>query len=238
MIAVLGFYFQHAKTGASPIENLVAFINDGANITTAMFATAGKKVRPTPAPAAASTERLLWIPGVKAPEHLNNTLVGDRGFDPLNLGKDPNALERFRVSEVFHGRLAMLAFAGALVPELLRGVAWYDAVHTPDPITLTTFLLVLAGATGPIELWRYDGRFPAWEEGEELEPKVADIAYPGADPFEWSSEEAKLKELKNGRLAMIAVLGFYFQHVKTGASPIENLVAFINDGANITTAMF
>eukprot|EP00667_Euglena_gracilis_P030635 EG_transcript_42730 len=37
-----------------------------------LLATAGKKVRPTPAPAAASTERLLWIPGVKAPEHLNN----------------------------------------------------------------------------------------------------------------------------------------------------------------------
>ncbi len=37
---------------------------------------------------------------------------GEYSFDPLSLGKDPKKRERFQVSEIKNGRLAMLAFAG------------------------------------------------------------------------------------------------------------------------------
>jgi hypothetical protein len=36
--------------------------------------------------------RPLWAPEVEAPEYLNGTLAGDRGFDPLGFGANPQAL--------------------------------------------------------------------------------------------------------------------------------------------------
>jgi hypothetical protein len=43
-------------------------------------------------------------------------LPGDFGFDPLNLGKDPEALRWYQQSELVHGRTAMTAVAGILIP--------------------------------------------------------------------------------------------------------------------------
>ena len=35
-----------------------------------------------------------WLPGSEAPEHLDGSLPGDYGFDPLELGKSPKNLAR------------------------------------------------------------------------------------------------------------------------------------------------
>lgn len=48
-------------------------------------------------------------------------------------------------------------------------------------------------------------------------------------------DELKTKEVKNGRLAMIACLGFAAQHAATGASPLAALGAHL---ANPFTANF
>mmetsp|Transcript_16288 Transcript_16288/g.40137 ORF Transcript_16288/g.40137 Transcript_16288/m.40137 type:complete len:215 (+) Transcript_16288:213-857(+) len=41
-----------------------------------------------------------------------NRMVGDMGFDPLGLGKNPSALAKYRENEVKNGRLAMCAVGG------------------------------------------------------------------------------------------------------------------------------
>lgn len=40
-----------------------------------------------------SSSRRIWCPGAPIPAHLDGSLPGDYGFDPLNLGADPAALK-------------------------------------------------------------------------------------------------------------------------------------------------
>lgn len=62
---------------------------------------------------------VLQIPGVELLHccflaHRDGTLVGDFGFDPLNLGQDPELLRWNVQAELVHGRWAMLAVAGIM----------------------------------------------------------------------------------------------------------------------------
>lgn len=173
-----------------------------------------------------------WLPGSDTPAYLES-LPASYGFDPLGLAETPSNLKRFQESEVIHGRWAMLGVAGVLAVELLGQGNWYDA---PLPLVQggkATYF----GAEIPFDLGTLTAIEFAAMAGAESFRGAAEgdkKMYPGGafDPMGMSKgnvDELKTKELKNGRLAMIAFLGFVAQHAATGKSPLEALGAHLSD---------
>ncbi|KAK3028281.1 hypothetical protein RJ639_037458 [Escallonia herrerae] len=191
-------------------------------------------------------ERPTWLPGLDPPPYLDGSLAGDFGFDPLGLGEDTETLRWYVQAELVHARFAMAGVAGILVTDLLRvtGISdlplWYEAGATKFGFASTrTLFIVQLILMGFVETKRYmdfaspgsqakDGSFFGLEASlEGLEP-----GYPGGpllNPLGLakdikSAHEWKLKEIKNGRLAMVAMLGFFVQASVTHVGPVDNLV--------------
>jgi len=135
----------------------------------------------------------------------------------------------------------MLGAAGCLGAEVLGQGDWYSAplplvqgghatyFGAEVPFDLGTLAAIEFAAMAGVESFRGNA---------EPEKRI----YPGGafDPMGMAKgnlEELKVKEIKNGRLAMLACLGFVAQHQATGASPIQALTAHLADpfGANFAT---
>ncbi|TQD83400.1 hypothetical protein C1H46_031045 [Malus baccata] len=193
------------------------------------------------------------------PAYLTGELPGDYGFDVIGLSKDPVAFQKYFNFEILHARWAMLAALGALVPEILDLLGafhfvepvWWRVGYSKLKGDTLDYLgipgLHVAGSQGVIviaicqvllmvgpEYARYCGI-------EALEPLgiylPGDVNYPGGELFDplnlakdpVAFEELKVKEIKNGRLAMVAWLGFYSQAALTGKGPVHNLLEHISD---------
>ncbi|KAM0952614.1 putative chlorophyll A-B binding protein [Dioscorea sansibarensis] len=200
--------------------------------------------------------RPTWLPGLDPPSHLDGKLVGDFGFDPLGLGEDPESLRWYVQAELVHCRFAMAGVTGILFTDLLRVTGtsklpvWYEAgaVKYEFANTATLFIVQLF-LMGFVETKRYmdykspgsqaqEGTFFGLEASlEGLEP-----GYPGGpllNPLGLAKDiqnatELKLKEIKNGRLAMVAMVGFIVQAYATHAGPIDNLITHLSNPWNKT----
>ncbi|KAG2440453.1 hypothetical protein HYH02_010335 [Chlamydomonas schloesseri] len=200
----------------------------------------------------AAADRKLWAPGVVAPDYLKGELAGDYGWDPLGLGADPVALKWYRQSELQHARWAMLGVAGVLVQEIVKpDVYFYEAglpQNLPEPFTninmggLLAWEFILMHWV-EVRRWQDYKNFGSVNEDPIFKGNKVpnpEMGYPGGifDPFGFSKGDFKslqTKEIKNGRLAMIAYMGFILQAQATGKGPLAALSAHLSNpfGNNI-----
>jgi len=176
---------------------------------------------------AAATKAGNWLPGSETPTYLDD-LPASYGFDPLGLGKEPSALARFTEAELMNGRWAMLGIAGAIGQEALGFGDWWDAplwavnggvptyFGVEVPFSLETLLAVEFVAMAGVETLR-----GSQEDREKR--KYPGGAFDPAGLAKGDATSAKLKELKNGRLAMVAFVGIVSQHAANGLSPLQAL---------------
>lgn len=164
-----------------------------------------------------------WYPGATSPKHLDGSMLGDYGFDPLRIGANPTYLPYLREAELTNGRWAMAAVAGILFTDFF-GIGtpfWETGAKVSLPLPLSTLVLVEIALFAFLEGKRYEGFKKTGETG------VA-FFFP-FDPMGMKSEDTKLKELKNGRLAMLAFLGFCSQGAVRGLGPIDCLKLHLED---------
>ena len=179
------------------------------------------------------------LPFMKRPDALTGALAGDVGFDPLGFAKTEADLMNYREAEIKHGRLAMLAAAGWPISEVFdKKIA--AALHmTPlldandrVPSVLNgglgkvspAYWILCLGAAAAVDFYginKSKSNDPAYFPGNlGFDPLGA---YPkNEDGKEWM----QLAEIKNGRLAMIAVFGFAIQEAISSSGVVDETPLF------------
>merc|ERR1712036_186246 len=195
------------------------------------------------------------------PSYLDGKLAGDYGFDPLGLGAD-GAISQYRVAEVIHARWAMLAVPGVVIPEALNvaGGDWRETGKVfldgetgrvgPAVLWLSVAAAAQVVLVGGAEKFRSDpasapdGFVPFKGNFRSKDFAKLDPINPGG-PLDFYNVAAnpqdleilKVKEIKNGRLAMISMLGVFIQGLATDEGPAANWGKHVADpfGYNFVT---
>ncbi|KAH9606279.1 hypothetical protein KSS87_014947 [Heliosperma pusillum] len=190
-----------------------------------------------------------WLPGLASPNYLNGRIMQKLVDSLVSLeyltvtSEDPENLKWFVQAELVNGRWAMLGVAGMLLPEVFTKIGiinvpeWYDAGKSEYFASSSTLFVIEFILFHYVEIRRWqDIKNPGSVNQDPIFKQYSlppnEVGYPGGifNPLNFAPTlEAKEKELANGRLAMLAFLGFLIQHNVTGKGPFENLVQHISD---------
>jgi len=174
----------------------------------------------------ATKDREMWYPGAVPPKYLDGTMLGDYGFDPLRLGQNENLVEYYREAELMNGRWAMVACVGILFTEAAGLPDFVQAATVDYGISYKVLVITEVIVMGFFEYYRSKNYAKTGECSLLLQAPF--------DPLKLKTEETKLKELKNGRLAMLAFLGFCSQYAVRGKGPIACFKDHIADPTHQT----
>jgi len=154
-------------------------------------------------------------------------------WDPLGLAlfDDPEVqllqFQRRRLVEIQHGRVSMLATIGYIVPEYFK---WPGLISPSQNLAFADIPNGLKAAAvipfaGWVQIVGYVGYLEVSNLGKEPSGVPGDYGYgalgiPGGKKIE--DPEVKFKklsaELANGRLAMVSIIGMFFQDGLTGSA--------------------
>ena len=149
------------------------------------------------------------MPGVVAPLDF---------FDPLEFSAvDMETLKFYRESEIHHGRVSMLAIVGVWAQEsIVHGPAISHLSKTPQFLWVVMVFIAafLESVRAQIAFVGLGSMRTNYKPGSAWD-----------DPLEWAPlnaadlKDMQTKELQNGRLAMIGIMGIMAQELAT-KSPI------------------
>lgn len=166
---------------------------------------------------------MIYYPNSQPPAHLDGSTPGDFGFDPLRLATTKPRFEWFKEGEITNARWAMLAVAGILFTEFFNiAQPWWDL---SNKALLPPAFLLLGGIS--IFALAEQARFKNYQKhGGGESGFLNSVPF---DPLSLRNDDTREKEIKNGRLAMVAFVGFASQAAVQGKGPIACLQYHLAD---------
>ena len=160
------------------------------------------------------------VPFMTYPKNLKG-YVGDVGFDPLGFSESFD-MKWLREAEIKHGRSAMLATLGFTMQEFwtIPGYTHVDDSNLGPTVVGASAMLQIVVWMGVLEFWTNKGNVTMETMFQDPDRVPGEL---GFDPMGLAvgktAEEKELmqfKEIKNGRLAMLAIGGMIHHNWVTG----------------------
>lgn len=157
-------------------------------------------------------EKSKSLPFLNRPAKLDGTQVGDFGFDPLGFTENIGNYNYVLASEIKHSRIAMLGVVGFIVQQ-------YVHIVNPEsnPLKAIAALgygpnLQILSFIGAIELATWDQTYTSDKPGDFGFDPLGQLKGKSAAQV----TDLKLKEINNGRLAMVAFIGILVEYLTFG----------------------